>query len=119
MHAALTTTQAVTDEQDPIGVAAIAGEEMARWLRELEGFRGLLMLTSPETATTQVLSFWESREIAESHRASRLRLRDRVTADRQRRGARHAVLRGRLRRVPRRPAAVDDAVDLGSSHSAS
>ncbi len=79
MHAALTTTQAVTDEQDPIGVAAIAGEEMARWLRELEGFRGLLMLTSPETATTQVLSFWESREIAESHRASRLRLRDRVT----------------------------------------
>jgi heme-degrading monooxygenase HmoA len=80
MHAALTTTRGSTEERDMVAIAAIAGEEMARWLRELEGFRGLVVLSNRETGMTQVTSFWESREIAESHRTSRQQLRDRVTS---------------------------------------
>jgi heme-degrading monooxygenase HmoA len=80
MHAALTTTWGSTEEQDLVAVAAIAGEEMQRWLRELEGFCGLVVLSNRETGTTQVISFWDSQEVAESHRASRLQLRDRVTS---------------------------------------
>ena len=64
----------------PIEIATIAGEEMLRWLRPIDGFEGLLMLSNEADGTTLVLSFWESREVAEEHLAARIRLRDRVTA---------------------------------------
>lgn len=64
----------------PIEYATMAGEEMLRWLRDIEGFEGLLMLSNEADGTTLVLSFWESREVAEEHLAARMRLRDRVTA---------------------------------------
>jgi heme-degrading monooxygenase HmoA len=57
----------------------MAGEEMLRWLRPIEGFEGLLMLSN-EDGTTLVLTFWESREVAEQHAEARKRLRDSVTA---------------------------------------
>jgi heme-degrading monooxygenase HmoA len=80
MFATLTTTVGSTEQRDMVAIAAIAGEEMARWLKELDGFVGLIVLSSRETGTTQVVSFWESSEVAESHRASRQRLRDKVIA---------------------------------------
>ena len=64
----------------PIEIATIAGEEMLRWLRPIDGFEGLLMLSNEADGTTLVLSFWESREVAEEHLEARMRLRDRVTA---------------------------------------
>jgi hypothetical protein len=39
-----------------------------------------VMLTNQTTGTTQVIAFWESEEVAERHRAARLRLRDRITS---------------------------------------
>jgi heme-degrading monooxygenase HmoA len=64
----------------PLEVATIAGEEMLPWLREIDGFEGLLMLSNEPEATTLVLTFWKDREVAERHRAARTRFRDRVTA---------------------------------------
>ena len=61
-------------------VATMAGETMVEWLRELEGFEGLLMLSNDETGITHVISFWESGEVAERSRVARLKLRDRITA---------------------------------------
>ena len=61
-------------------IAAMAGETMVEWLRDIEGFQGLLMLSSDETGTTHVISFWESKEIAERSRVARLKLRDRITS---------------------------------------
>ncbi len=61
-------------------VATMAGETMVEWLRDLEGFEGLLMLTNDETGITHVISFWESEEIAERSRVARLNLRDRITS---------------------------------------
>ncbi len=63
-----------------IAVATMAGETMVEWLREIEGFEGLLMLGNQETGTTQVISFWESKEGADRSRVARLQLRDRITS---------------------------------------
>jgi hypothetical protein len=78
VHATLTRTR--SDPAQPIEVATIAGEEMLRWLEQIEGFEGLLLLSDEASGTTLALSFWESREIAEQHRAARTRFRDQVTA---------------------------------------
>jgi hypothetical protein len=43
--------------------ATIAAEERHRWLRDIEGFRGMLMLS--REGTTLGLTFWESEEIVD------------------------------------------------------
>jgi len=58
----------------------MAGEEMLPWLRDIEGFEGLMMLSHEDQVTTLVLTFWADREVAERHRAARSRLREGVTA---------------------------------------
>jgi hypothetical protein len=78
VYVSVTRTRAAAGQ--PIEVATIAGEEMLPWLSEIEGFDGLLMVTSEEAGTTLVLAFWESAEVAERHRAARMEFRDRITA---------------------------------------
>jgi heme-degrading monooxygenase HmoA len=78
VHVSLTRTRSSPDE--PIEIATIAGEEMLPWLRQIEGFEGLLMLSNETDGTTLVLTFWESPYVAERHRAARMQFRDRVTA---------------------------------------
>jgi hypothetical protein len=77
MHASMTTTQGTAE--DMVALAAMAGETMVEWLRDLEGFEGLVMLSNDETGTTHVISFWASKEVAERSRVARLKLRDRIT----------------------------------------
>jgi hypothetical protein len=62
----------------PIENATIVAQEMIRWFRETEGFEGLLFLS--REGTTLGLTFWESRELAERHRVSRMQFRDRVAS---------------------------------------
>lgn len=71
-------TRVKTSERDPIENAAIVGEEMERWLRDIEGFRGMLMLSRPGTSIG--VTFWESQEVAERHLAMRSRLIERMTS---------------------------------------
>jgi heme-degrading monooxygenase HmoA len=78
VHVSVTRTKGSPDQ--PIEIARIAGEEMLRWLQDIRGFEGLLVLSNEADGTTLVLTFWESREVADRHRAARMRLRDRVTA---------------------------------------
>jgi len=73
----VTLTRVSTGDQ-PISTATIVGEEMHRWLRDLEGFEGFLMLS--REGTTLGLTFWASAEIAEGHRAARDEFRDRMTS---------------------------------------
>jgi heme-degrading monooxygenase HmoA len=74
----------VTKTRDPLGqpleVATIAGEEMLPWLRQIDGFDGLLMLSNEAEGTTLVISFWRDREVAERHREARARFRERMTS---------------------------------------
>ena len=78
MHVTVTRTKAPPGE--PIEIATIAGEEMLPWLQQIQGFEGLVMLSNEAEGITLVLSFWESREVAEEHRAARMEFRDRITA---------------------------------------
>jgi heme-degrading monooxygenase HmoA len=78
VHVSVTRTKGSPDE--PIEIATIAGEEMLRWLQDIRGFEGLLVLSNEADGTTLVLTFWESRAVADRHRAARMQLRDRVTA---------------------------------------
>ena len=75
MH--VTVTRVSTGDQ-PISRATIVGEEMHRWLRDLEGFEGFLMLS--REGTTLGLTFWESDEVAERYRTSRDEFRNRMTS---------------------------------------
>ena len=75
MHVSLTR---VSTSDQPIENATIVAEEMTRWLRDIDGFEGFLMLS--REGTTLGLTFWESREVADLHRAARLEFLARVTA---------------------------------------
>ena len=68
----------VNTSNEPIGNASIVGEEMVRWLRDIDGFEGFLMLS--REGTTLGLTFWRNREIAERHRAARMEFLERMLA---------------------------------------
>jgi hypothetical protein len=65
--------------EDMAELAVMAGETMVEWLRQIDGFEGMLILTDDASGTTRVISLWASREVAERHREARMRLRDRIT----------------------------------------
>jgi hypothetical protein len=71
----VTLTRANTGDQ-PISTATIVGEEMHRWLCELDGFLGFLVFSRDGESIG--LTFWESREIADRYRSSRDEFRDRI-----------------------------------------
>jgi hypothetical protein len=73
----VTIVRVSTGEQD-IATATIVGEEMIRWLRDLDGFVGSMMLS--RTGTTLSVSIWESAEVAERHRGVREEFRQRISA---------------------------------------
>jgi predicted RNase H-like HicB family nuclease len=76
VYASVTTTQGASPDIPEL--ATMAGETMLEWLREIEGFAGIVMLTN-DAGRTQVITFWESQEVAERHMSARLQLRDRIT----------------------------------------
>ena len=75
MHVSLTRVK--TSDQ-PIENATIVGEELARWLRDIDGFEGILMLSRPGTSIG--LTFWVSREVAEHHLTARRQFIERMTS---------------------------------------
>jgi len=73
MFVSITTTDTAGT---PPEEAPIVGEEMDSWLRELDGYRGLVLLARP--GVTLGLAFWESREAAERHASARAEFRERM-----------------------------------------
>jgi heme-degrading monooxygenase HmoA len=78
VHVTVTRTKGPAEQT--IEVATITGEEMLPWLRGIDGFEGLMMLSNEASGTTLALTFWESREVADQHREARMRFRESVTA---------------------------------------
>jgi len=68
----------INTADQPIDRATIVAEEMLGWLRDMEGFRGLVTLS--REGTTLGITFWESRELADAHLAARAEFRDRITS---------------------------------------
>jgi heme-degrading monooxygenase HmoA len=76
----VTVTRSKGSPEQPIELATFAAEAMLPWLRQIQGFEGLLMLSNQAEGTTLALTFWESREVAEEHREARMQVRERVAA---------------------------------------
>ena len=68
----------VNTADQPTENAVIVAEEMLRWLRDIEGFDGLLIVS--REGTTLGLTFWESRELADRHRVARMQFLERMTS---------------------------------------
>ena len=61
-------------------ISRMASESVESWLREYEGYRGLLVLTDEDAQTSRVLTFWDTPEAEASARAGRGAMRDRIAA---------------------------------------
>jgi hypothetical protein len=62
----------------PIEEATLVGQEMERWLREVDGFEGMMILH--RDGTTLGVTFWESAEAAERQRTVRLQFLEKITS---------------------------------------
>lgn len=78
MHVTVTTTVGGRDQPDD--AARLVGEEMRPWLDGLEGFHGILVLSGTPDDRTLVVTFWESKELADRHLAVRADFRERIAA---------------------------------------
>ena len=70
------TMNRVKTASEPIEGAGIVGEGIQDWLRDVEGFEGMLMLSREGTSIG--LTFWQSRELAEKYRPLRMQFLDKV-----------------------------------------
>ena len=59
--------------------ARFVGETMEPWMRDFEGYEGLLILTDQASGTARMITFWESQRAAEQSRHGRLTMRDRLS----------------------------------------
>jgi hypothetical protein len=62
----------------PTDTATIVAEEMLGWLRDLEGYKGFLMLSGG--GTTIGMTFWDSREAAERNSSVRKEFVERISS---------------------------------------
>jgi hypothetical protein len=68
----------VTTGEQPVANATIVAEELARWLRDIDGFEGIVMLS--REGESLGLTFWRSREVAENHLQARMEFIERMTS---------------------------------------
>jgi heme-degrading monooxygenase HmoA len=61
-------------------ISRMASESVEPWLREYEGYRGLLILSDEEAQTSRVITFWDSHEAEARARTSRGSMRDQIAA---------------------------------------
>jgi heme-degrading monooxygenase HmoA len=61
-------------------ISRMASETVEPWLREYEGYRGLVVLTDEDTDTSRVITFWATAEDEERARPSRGAMRDAIAA---------------------------------------
>jgi hypothetical protein len=78
MYASLTTVRG--GGPDVSTTARMAAESMLTWLREFEGYRGLLVLGDPEAGNARIVSFWDSLEALERSDKGRREVRESMVA---------------------------------------
>jgi heme-degrading monooxygenase HmoA len=78
MHASLTTVRGAGP--DVSATARMAAESMLGWLREFDGYRGLLVLADSETGNARIVSFWDSLDALERSDRGRREVRESMVA---------------------------------------
>lgn len=71
----VSVTRATTSDQ-PIENATIVAEEMVRWLRDIDGFEGMLMVSREGESIGLV--FWASKDVALRNQTIRQQFRERM-----------------------------------------
>jgi hypothetical protein len=66
--------------EDLPGTARMASEAMLDWLRQIDGYKGLLALVDETSGSACFVTFWENEEAVVKTRASRSSLRDQMAA---------------------------------------
>jgi hypothetical protein len=61
-------------------IARLAAESVELWLREYEGYKGLVILTDDASQRSRVITFWETPEAEEKARRARGSMRDQIAA---------------------------------------
>jgi heme-degrading monooxygenase HmoA len=64
--------------EDMAGLARMAKETVEDWLREYDGYRGLIVFTDEENGRARVVTLWETPEDELRARQSRAAMRDQV-----------------------------------------
>ena len=59
-------------------IVRIAGEGIEGWLREYDGYLGLVMLADEESKTSRVITFWDSRDAESRSRPARKTMREQL-----------------------------------------
>jgi hypothetical protein len=59
-------------------IARLAGETIEGWLRDFEGYRGVVVLTDEEGEQALMITLWETAEAEAKARQPRGAMRDRV-----------------------------------------
>jgi heme-degrading monooxygenase HmoA len=78
VHASLTTVRGAGPEAS--ATAGMAAESMLSWLREFEGYRGLLVLADPQTGNARIVTFWDDPEAIERSERGRREVRESMIA---------------------------------------
>jgi heme-degrading monooxygenase HmoA len=59
-------------------ISRMAGEAIEGWLREYDGYRGLVMLSNEDDRTSRVITFWDSVEAEARSRSGRKTMREQI-----------------------------------------
>jgi hypothetical protein len=78
MVAAMATLSGATSEMD--GIAEMASESIEGWLKEYEGYRGLLVFSDTDSGRSRVITLWDTPEDEQRARISRAAMRDQLAA---------------------------------------
>ena len=76
MYASVTTVKSSDPDLD--ATAAMAAESFVGWLRDFDGYRGLLVVSSGDSGRAHILSFWDSLEDLDRSARSRSEVRDQL-----------------------------------------
>jgi hypothetical protein len=61
-------------------ISRMASESIESWLRDYEGYRGLVVLTDEQGQRSVTITLWETPEAEKKARASRGAMRDQIAA---------------------------------------
>ena len=78
MVAAMATLSGHTTEMS--GTAEMASDAIEGWLKDYDGYRGLLVFTDDATGRSRVITLWETHEDEQRARNSRGAMRDQLAS---------------------------------------
>jgi heme-degrading monooxygenase HmoA len=73
MYASMTTVRSADADLD--ATATMAAEAMVTWLREFDGYRGMIVLSDADSGRARIVTFWATKDDLERSARSRTEVR--------------------------------------------